>query len=67
MTHRLALIAKKLSTIYKNPLDEVFEILNLINSRPLINRILKILRKNMGSMHYVLILLTEARWLSRGE
>jgi len=66
MIHRQAL-AEKLSISFKKALDEVVKIINFIKSRPLQNRLFKILCEGMGSVHTSLLLHTEVRWLSRGK
>ncbi|XP_026819637.1 zinc finger BED domain-containing protein 5-like [Rhopalosiphum maidis] len=43
------------------------KIINFIKSRPLQNRLFKILCEDMGSVHTSLLLHTEVRWLSRGK
>ncbi|XP_050058667.1 zinc finger BED domain-containing protein 5-like [Aphis gossypii] len=67
MIHRQALAAKKLSVSFKKALDEVVKIINFIKSRPLQNRLFKILCEDMGSVHTSLLLHTEVRWLFRGK
>ncbi|XP_031337243.1 zinc finger BED domain-containing protein 5-like [Photinus pyralis] len=65
--HRQALVSKKMPIDLKNTLDEVVKIINFIKSRPLNNRVFKILCDDMGSLHSSLLLHTEVRWLSRGK
>lgn len=67
MIHRQGLAAKKLSSSYKNALDEGIKIINFLKSRPLNNRLFKIFCVEIRSIDTSLLLHTEVRWLSRGK
>jgi hypothetical protein len=48
-------------------LDENVKIINFIQSRPKDRKLVKMLCKDIGSLHISLLLHTEVRWLFRGK
>ncbi|CAG9792959.1 unnamed protein product [Diatraea saccharalis] len=51
----------------KTVLDDITQMVNFINARPLNSRIFGIICEEMGSIRKQLLLHAEVRWLSRGK
>ena len=64
---REALAAKTLQSSFKDVLDNVIKVVNLIKARALKSRMFTIMCNDMGAKHDKLLLHTEMRWLSRGK
>ena len=65
--HRQALVAKGLSEELHDTLNSVIKCVNYIKARPLNQCLFSCLCDEMGADHTGLLLLTEVRWLSRGQ
>ncbi|KAF0746458.1 protein ZBED8-like [Aphis craccivora] len=64
--HRQALAAKTLPSEVKNVLEICIKVVNSIKSSALNSRFFKLLCSELSTQHSVL-LLTEVRWLSKGN